>query len=27
LHPDVIGRAIGDRLRPEQFAPQELKAA
>jgi uracil-DNA glycosylase len=27
LHPEVIGRAIGDRLRPEQFAPQELKAA
>jgi uracil-DNA glycosylase len=27
LHPEVIGRAIGDRLKPEQFAPQELKAA
>ena len=27
LHPEVIGRAIGDRLRPEQFAPEELKAA
>jgi uracil-DNA glycosylase len=27
LHPEVIGRAIGDRLRPEQLAPQELKAA
>jgi uracil-DNA glycosylase len=27
LHPEVIGRAIGDRLRPEQFQPRELKAA
>jgi hypothetical protein len=27
LHPEVIGRAIGDRLRPEQFQPHELKAA
>ena len=27
LHPEVIGRALGDRLRPEQFEPQELKAA
>jgi uracil-DNA glycosylase len=27
LHPDVIGRAIGDRLRPEQLQPHELKAA
>jgi hypothetical protein len=27
LHPEVIGRAIGDRLRPEQLQPQELKAA
>jgi len=27
LHPEVIGRAIGDRLKPEQFQPLELKAA
>jgi uracil-DNA glycosylase len=27
LHPEIIGRAVGDRLRPEQFAPHELKAA
>jgi uracil-DNA glycosylase len=27
LHPEVIGRALGARLRPEQFQPQELKAA
>ncbi|MDQ6712249.1 MAG: uracil-DNA glycosylase family protein [Candidatus Dormibacteraeota bacterium] len=27
LHPEVIGRVIGDRLKPEQFQPQELKAA
>ncbi len=27
LHPEVIGRALGDRVRPEQFEPRELKAA
>ena len=27
LHPEVIGRALGDRVRPEQFQPRELKAA
>ncbi len=27
LHPEVIGHDIGDRLRPEQFQPHELKAA
>ena len=27
LHPEVIGRALGDRIRPEQLEPRELKAA
>jgi uracil-DNA glycosylase len=27
LHPEVIGRVLGDRLRPEVFEPVELKAA
>ena len=27
LHPEVIGRAIGDRLKPEHLQPLELKAA
>jgi len=27
LHAEVVGRAIGDRLKPEQFRPLELKAA
>ena len=27
LHPEVIGRAMGDRLRPEEFQPQALQAA
>lgn len=27
LHPEVIGRAVGDRVRPEALQPTELKAA
>jgi uracil-DNA glycosylase len=27
LHPEVIGRAIGDRIRPEELQPRELKVA
>jgi uracil-DNA glycosylase len=27
LHPDVIGRVLGDNLRPEQLEPAQLKAA
>jgi hypothetical protein len=27
LHPEIIGRAIGDRVRPEALHPSELKAA
>jgi hypothetical protein len=27
LHPDVIGRAIGERVRPQALQPTELKAA
>jgi hypothetical protein len=27
LHPEVIGRAIGERVRPEELQPTELKAA
>ncbi len=27
LHPDVIGRAIGERVRPQELQPTELKAA